>query len=100
MTDNIYAHFVCSAIAGFVATVVGSPFDVIKTRMMSAKKGTGEAYTSVLDCIVRTFKKEGPLAFYDGFSANASRIISWNIVMFVTLDNLRKYLAETYYKKH
>jgi len=38
MTDNIYAHFVCSAIAGFVATVVGSPFDVIKTRMMSAKK--------------------------------------------------------------
>jgi len=97
MQDNIYCHFVCSAFAGFVATVIGSPFDVIKTRIMSAKKGTGEVYTGVADCIIKTMRKEGPLAFYDGFSANASRIISWNIVMFVTLDNLRQYISKKYY---
>jgi len=97
MNDDIYAHFLCSATAGFVATVVGSPVDVIKTRIMGAKKGTGEAYTSVFDCINKTLKKEGPLAFYDGFTANASRIVSWNIVMFVTLDNVRKYISKTYY---
>jgi len=97
MSDNIYCHFVCSAIAGFAAAVIGSPVDVVKTRIMGAKKGTGEAYTGVVDCVVRTMRKEGPLAFYDGFSANASRIISWNIVMFVTLDNLRQYLTKKYY---
>jgi len=93
MNDNIYAHFVCSAIAGFVAAVVGSPVDVIKTRIMGAKAGQ---YTGVLDCIVST-AKEGPMAFYGGFSANASRIISWNIVMFVTLDQMRQHIAKKYY---
>jgi solute carrier family 25 uncoupling protein 8/9 len=93
MNDNIYCHFVCSAIAGFAAAVVGSPVDVIKTRIMGAKPGQ---FTGVLDCIVKT-AKEGPLAFYDGFSANASRIISWNIVMFVTLDQFRQYITRKYY---
>ncbi len=36
MKDNIYCHFLCSAVAGFMATVIGSPVDVIKTRIMNA----------------------------------------------------------------
>ena len=81
MNDNIYAHLLCSSIAGFVAAVVGSPVDVIKTRVMNNK---GE-FNGVVDCVVKTFKNEGPLAFYKGFKANASRIVTWNIFMFVTL---------------
>lgn len=34
--DNVWCHLVSSAIAGFCATVVGSPIDVIKTRIMNA----------------------------------------------------------------
>jgi len=33
--DNIYLHMLCGFMAGFTATVFGSPFDVVKTRMMS-----------------------------------------------------------------
>lgn len=46
---------------------------------------------------MKTFK-EGPLAFYKGFQANAGRIVSWNIVMFVSLGIIRKQVYERFYK--
>ena len=82
MNDNITAHLVCSSVAGFVAAFVGSPVDVTKTRVMNAKPGV---YKGVIDCVIKTMKNDGPLAFYNGFSANANRIVTWNIFMFVTL---------------
>ena len=63
MEDSIPCHLVSSSIAGFTATVVGSPVDVLKTRIMNAKPGE---YNGVIDCVVKTFK-EGPMAFYKGF---------------------------------
>ena len=36
MKDNIFCHFASSAFAGFMATVIGSPVDVVKTRIMNA----------------------------------------------------------------
>ena len=35
MKDNIWCQFVSSAIAGGVACLVGSPVDVVKTRIMN-----------------------------------------------------------------
>lgn len=98
MTDNIFCHLVASSGAGFTAAVLGSPVDVVKTRIMNAKKGSGVAYSGVFDCIFRTFKEEGFLAFYKGFGANASRIISWNVVMFVTLQQIRQHIGTKYYR--
>eukprot|EP01016_Furgasonia_blochmanni_P056322 TRINITY_DN9583_c0_g1_i7.p1 TRINITY_DN9583_c0_g1~~TRINITY_DN9583_c0_g1_i7.p1 ORF type:complete len:335 (+),score=101.32 TRINITY_DN9583_c0_g1_i7:49-1005(+) len=92
MNDNIICHFLVSAWAGFLATAIGSPIDVVKTRVMNSKKG-GDGYTGVIDCIVKTTKKEGPFAFYKGFTANAWRIISWNIVMFMTREQLTNFYA-------
>ena len=85
---------VSSAIAGFTACIVGSPVDVLKTRMMNAKPGQ---YTGVLDCVIKTFK-EGPLAFYKGFQANAGRIVTWNMFMFVSLGLIRKNAYNMFYK--
>ena len=72
--------------AGFTATCFGSPFDVVKTRMMSA----AVPYKGVIDCVSQTIRKEGPMAFYNGFTANFMRIGTWNIVMFVTLEQIKK----------
>lgn len=33
--DSIPLHFICAFAAGFTATCFGSPFDVVKTRMMN-----------------------------------------------------------------
>jgi len=92
MKDNIFCHFAASAIAGCAAVLVGSPVDVLKTRVMNAPKGTG-----VMETVVNTLKQEGPLAFYKGVTANAWRIVSWNIVMFVCLQQSRAYIQEKYY---
>lgn len=74
--------------AGFTATCVGSPFDVVKTRMMNKSV----KYNGVLDCVSSTYRNEGALAFYNGFTANFMRIGTWNIVMFITLEQIKAIL--------
>lgn len=90
--DDIYTHLLSGLTAGLAATLLGSPVDVVKTRVMSAKKNaTGEApaFKGPLDCAFKILKTEGPLGFYAGFIPNFARIGSWNIVAFVTLEQLR-----------
>jgi solute carrier family 25 uncoupling protein 8/9 len=86
LPDNMSLHILCGFMAGFTATCFGSPFDVVKTRMMSA----AVPYKGVVDCVSKTIKNEGPMAFYNGFTANFMRIGTWNIVMFVTLEQIKK----------
>ncbi|XP_022189342.1 mitochondrial uncoupling protein 2 isoform X2 [Nilaparvata lugens] len=85
MNDNVYCHFTSGAIAGFCATVIASPFDVIKTRYMSAAKGE---YSSVTHVAMETLK-EGPLAFYKGFFPSFYRIATWNIVLWISFEQLK-----------
>lgn len=84
--DTIWLHFICAFMAGFTATCVGSPFDVVKTRMMNK----AVHYNGFVDCVTKTMKEEGPMAFYNGFTANFMRIGTWNIAMFVTLEQIKK----------
>jgi|TARA_B110000305_G_C19306282_1_gene571722 hypothetical protein len=39
LQDGIPCHLVCGSLAGFNACVVGSPVDVLKTRIMNAAPG-------------------------------------------------------------
>jgi solute carrier family 25 uncoupling protein 8/9 len=76
----------CAFGAGFVAVCFGSPMDVIKTRLMN--KTPGQA-TSFFRIIPEVLFKEGPLAFYKGFQANFLRLGSWNVAMFVALEQIK-----------
>lgn len=69
--DNIYCHLASGLGAGFFAVCVGSPVDVVKSRMMGAAPGT---YKNMLDAFVKTFQKDGVLAFYNGFGPNFARL--------------------------
>lgn len=71
MGDTIGCHLFCSSIAGFVAAVIGSPVDVLKTRIMNSTAGTSTHYNGIFDCIIKTYKENGILSFYKGFNANA-----------------------------
>jgi len=86
--DRMPLHFICAFMAGFSATCVGSPFDVVKTRMMNK----AIPYTGFLDCVMKTMRNEGPLAFYNGFSANFMRIGTWNIACFIVLEQIKNYM--------
>jgi solute carrier family 25 uncoupling protein 8/9 len=61
--------------------------DVLKTRIMNAPTGT---YSSPLDAFTKTLSNEGAGAFYKGFVPNAARIAGWNVVMFLTLEQIKK----------
>jgi len=87
LRDGVCCHLLCACCAGFTATVVGSPVDVLKTRIMNAAPGT---YSSPLDCIWQTLRHEGLVAFYKGFGPNVMRIAGWNCFMFLTLEQVKK----------
>ena len=84
-SDGKPTQIFCAAASGLVATCVGSPFDVTKTRLMQMKAGE-----SPIAMITGMFAKEGPGAFYKGFGANFARLAGWNIVMFLTFEQIVK----------
>ncbi|KAF5809836.1 putative mitochondrial carrier UCP, mitochondrial carrier domain superfamily [Helianthus annuus] len=84
-TDNIITHLLAGLGAGFFAVLIGSPIDVVKSRMMG-----DSIYKSTLDCMVITLRVEGALAFYKGFLPNFGRLGSWNVIMFLTLEQIRR----------
>ncbi|CAH1418617.1 unnamed protein product [Lactuca virosa] len=86
-TDNVLTHLLSGLGAGFFAVCIGSPVDVVKSRMMG-----DPSYTSTIDCFVKTLKNDGPLAFYKGFIPNFGRLGSWNVIMFLTLEQAKKFV--------
>lgn len=80
--DGIGLHFICGFMAGFVATVIASPADVVKTRLMSSP----DSYSGVVNAFTRMMAEEGPKAFYKGFFANFMRLSLWSISCFIAME--------------
>lgn len=56
------------------------------------------SYKNTVDCFIKTLKNEGILAFYKGFLPNFGRLGSWNVVMFLTLEQVKKIVTgQAYY---
>ncbi|CAB1421991.1 unnamed protein product [Pleuronectes platessa] len=91
LSDNLPCHFLSAFGAGLCTTVIASPVDVVKTRYMNSPLGH---YRSVFNCAATMMTKEGPLAFYKGFTPSFLRLGSWNVVMFVTYEQLKRAMME------
>uniref|UniRef100_A0A336L1S5 CSON002592 protein n=1 Tax=Culicoides sonorensis TaxID=179676 RepID=A0A336L1S5_CULSO len=87
MADNIKCHFTAATIAGFFTTVCASPIDVVKTRYMNSKPNQ---YAGAVDCAIRMATNEGAQAFFKGFVPSFCRIVSWNICLWITYEQLKK----------
>ncbi|XP_034404142.1 mitochondrial uncoupling protein 2-like [Cyclopterus lumpus] len=87
MTDNMPCHFTAGFAAGFCTTIVVSPVDVVKTRIMNSTPGK---YSGAINCAVIMLMKEGPTAFYKGFMPSFLRLGSWNIVMFMSYEQIKR----------
>ncbi|GAA6107612.1 mitochondrial uncoupling protein 2-like [Tachysurus ichikawai] len=87
MTDNLPCHLTAAFGAGFCTTIVASPVDVVKTRFMNSTTGQ---YSSAINCAFTMLTKEGPTAFYKGFMPSFLRLGSWNIVMFVSYEQIKR----------
>uniref|UniRef100_A0A7N0T6Z5 Uncharacterized protein n=1 Tax=Kalanchoe fedtschenkoi TaxID=63787 RepID=A0A7N0T6Z5_KALFE len=96
LSDGIGTHVTASFAAGFVAAVASNPVDVIKTRVMNMKVEAGKEppYAGAMDCAMKTIRAEGPMALYKGFIPTISRQGPFTVVLFVTLEQVRKLLKD------
>lgn len=90
MKDGVGCHLAGATCAGLFATVIGSPFDVVQTRCMNVPPGKN---LGVIECFIKMFKNEGFLSFYKGFIPNCFRVCGFNIVMFITLEQVKNLLT-------
>ncbi|XP_064264808.1 kidney mitochondrial carrier protein 1 isoform X2 [Passer domesticus] len=93
MGDTVYTHFLSSFLCGLAGALASNPVDVVRTRMMNQKSqnhGGHSAYKGTLDCLLQTWKNEGFFALYKGFWPNWLRLGPWNIIFFLTYEQLKK----------
>lgn len=86
LADGIQCHLASAVVAGVTATLVASPVDVVKTRFMNSPHGK---YKGAMDCAIRTARTEGAMAFYKGFNASCMRLVSWNIALWLSYEQLK-----------
>lgn len=87
-TDSIFTHLLAGLGAGLFAVGIGSPVDVVKSRMMG-----DSTYKNTLECFIKTLQTEGFFAFYKGFLPNFGRLGSWNAIMFLMLEQTKKFFT-------
>lgn len=110
LKDDYFTHALGSACSGLIAALLGTPADVIKTRVMNQPvddKGRGVYYRSSMDCLLQSVKKEGFFSLYKGERLRSSaylhcssfagfvpcwmRMAPWSLTFWVTYEELRKY---------
>ncbi|CAH8824537.1 unnamed protein product [Trichobilharzia szidati] len=101
LEDGPFLHFCASLTSGFVSAVLGTPADMIKTRIMNQRLSSpssspspsnnhsGLLYKGVIDCFCKVVKNEGFLALYKGFFLIWARMAPWSLTFWLTYEKIR-----------
>ncbi|KAL1600935.1 Mitochondrial dicarboxylate transporter [Nothophoma quercina] len=89
LSDNLTTHFTASFLAGFVATTICSPVDVIKTRVMSShvKEGLVKLVTDIT-------RQEGLRWMFKGWVPSFIRVGPHTVLTFLFLEQHKKYYRQ------
>jgi dicarboxylate transporter 10 len=85
LEDGLTTHFLASFLAGFVATTICSPVDVIKTRIMSASGNQG-----IATILAHVYKAEGIVWMFRGWVPSFIRLGPHTIFTMIFLEQHRK----------
>jgi solute carrier family 25 (mitochondrial uncoupling protein), member 8/9 len=88
--DGPGLHMLAGLTAGLVATILGNPMDVVSTRIM-VRKALG-SHGSMAQTCQDMFRREGALSFYQGFVPNFARIGSFNVVLWMSYEQIAAFL--------
>ena len=86
MTDSIPLHITASCLAGFLSTIICSPFDVFKARLMTVKIQTHPVWFMA----GRMIKNEGVGWMFKGLLPAMISRAPATIVTFVTFEQLKR----------
>lgn len=95
--DSLGARLVAALAGGVVTSLVGCPFDVLKTRMMNqgearAAGGAAARYTSTWSCLSATVRVEGVLALWKGLLPVYCRQAPFNLLNYLIMEALTQRL--------
>ncbi|XP_034948328.1 mitochondrial uncoupling protein Bmcp isoform X2 [Chelonus insularis] len=95
--DSVSNHFLSSFVASTASAVASTPIDVVRTRLMNQKQINSSTcstshylYKGSVDCFFQTIKTEGVSALYKGFVPSFLRMGPWNVIFFITYEQLKK----------
>ncbi|XP_059993052.1 brain mitochondrial carrier protein 1 isoform X3 [Lagenorhynchus albirostris] len=90
--SNTVAYQSSSFTCGLAGALASNPVDVVRTRMMNQRAIVGhvDLYKGTLDGILKMWKHEGFFALYKGFWPNWLRLGPWNIIFFITYEQLKR----------
>lgn len=90
------AHFVkkftAGSLAGALGSLVGNPFDVLKTKMMAAE---GEKPPSFAEAGSALYKNQGIGGFYRGLEANIMRAMVLNGTKMACYDEIKQTIVKS-----
>lgn len=87
--DNVYCHVLSAICSGFFASLMSTPADVVKTRLMNQPEHGTKLYKGMVDCFVKTARSEGITGLYKGFFPGWGRLGPWQLTFWVTYEQLR-----------
>ena len=90
LSDKSALDAVCGAAAGGLGSLLTTPMDVIKTRMMTGNTGR---YSSVLDAIRIMYKEEGLRCFLIGTLPRLAHKVPANGLFFLCYESFRAWLG-------
>lgn len=89
--NKLGQRLIASLMSGLASAVISNPLDVVKTRLQNQSRGmtpSNEVYKGAFDCLFRTVRQEGVRALYKGFAPSYMRLAPWQVVFFMTHENL------------
>ncbi|CAH2065732.1 unnamed protein product, partial [Iphiclides podalirius] len=90
-------HLASSLLASLGSAVASTPLDVVRTRLMNQRRLKQDSgprppiYRGTVDCFVQTVRNEGFRALYKGFVPTWLRMGPWNIIFFITYEQLKQF---------
>ncbi|XP_026747448.1 ADP/ATP translocase 3-like [Trichoplusia ni] len=88
-------NLISGGAAGATSMCFVYPLDYARTRLgADVGKGKGKEFQGITDCLVKTFKSDGPVGLYRGFVVSVQGIIIYRATYFGFFDTARAYLPD------
>ena len=89
MDEGLPLHVISSLMAAGSAALFGSPMDVVATRVMQPE--VVRSGVSTIEFVGRMIAQGGLGSFYKGLLPNWLRLAGFNVVLWVSFENIKKY---------
>ena len=90
--SNFFMKFLAGSLAGGLGSIVGNPFDVLKTRMIASE---GKVQQTLIQTAIDLYKNQHIPGFYRGLQANVMRACVLNGTKMACYDQISYMIKKT-----